>query len=226
MTLTAQKNERTTTSPGATWRGFWSALPDFFLAAQFLIMWIDPHIIGARFLPLYIGLMVAEFVVIHSSVFLGNVAYGSGDKKFKLIAILGLAAFYSLFFLGICLALGEWYYMFGFWLLIGNRLLGVTLGQAPDGEEKAFIMRGWAASLVFYLLGVFVTLLVPQPQFGITDEIQSRYSLPGEGEWTDNPHTAIAFGFFYYTMVGWSELLGHRWFANVKMQTAKGGISD
>ncbi len=88
---------------GVTWRGFWSALPDFLLAAQFLVMWIDPHVIGARFLP-------------------------------------------------------------------------------------------------------------------------PRYSLPGEGEWTERPHTAIAFGFFYYAMVGWSELLGHRWFANVKTQSRRGGV--
>lgn len=222
MTRSPMVGEPTESVPAPTWRSFWSAFPDFALAAQFLLMWIDPHIIGARFLSLYIGLMIAEFIVIHSSVFLGNVAYGSGDKKFKLTAILGLAAFYSMFFLGICLAVGEWYYMFGFWLLIGNRMLGVALGQAPDGEEKAFIMRGWAATIVFYLLGVFVTVLLPVPQFGITDEVQYRYSLPGEGEWTENPHTAIAFGLFYYSMVGWSELLGHRWFTNMKVRNSKG----
>jgi hypothetical protein len=208
-----------TSTAGPSWRDVWSALPDFFLAVQFLLMWIDPNIIGARFLPLYVGLMVAEFIVIHSSVFLGNVAYGSGDKKAKLIMILGLAGFYSLFFLGICLAIGEWYYMFGFWLLIGNRLLGVALGQAPEGEEKLLLQRGWAANTILYLFGVFLTILLPLPQLGITSEIQSQFSLPGEGEWVDNPHTTIAFGFFYYTMVGWSELLGHRWFANTKVRS-------
>jgi hypothetical protein len=169
--------------------------------------------------------MVAEFIVLHSSVVLGNVILSGGDRLTKTRNIVGLGALYTLFFLGICLAVGEWYYLFGFWLMIGNRLLGVALGQAPEGEEKLLIQRSWAATTIFYLLGVFVTLLLPLPRLGITSQIQSRYSLPGGGEWVDNPHTAIAFGLFYFAMVGWSELLGHRWFANVKAQSRRGGGS-
>jgi len=201
--------------------GWWSALPDFILASQFLLMWIDPRILGARFLPLFVGLMVAEFIVIHSSVILGNVVLGSAEKRAKATTILALGGFYTLFFLGICLAVGEWYYLFGFWLMIGNRLLGVMLGQAPDGQEREFIQRGWAATTIFYLLGVFLTLFLPLPRLGITDEIQLQYSLPGEGEWVDNPHRAIAFGFFYYSMVGWSEISAHRWFATTKISSQK-----
>jgi hypothetical protein len=63
---------------GITWAGVWSALPDFVLAAQFLLMWVNPGIIGAEYLPFYIGLMMAEFVAIHSSVLLGNVVLGGG----------------------------------------------------------------------------------------------------------------------------------------------------
>lgn len=216
MTRTLPASEPTANAPGPSWRSFWSAFPDFVLAGQFLVMWIDPHIIGARFLPLYIGLMVAEFIVIHSSVFLGNVVLDGGDRRSKTRKIVGLGGLYTMFFLGICLAVGEWYYLFGFWLMIGNRLLGVALGRAPEGEEKAFIQRGWAATTIFYLAGMFLTILLPLPRWGITSEIQSRYSLPGEGAWVDDPHIAIAFGVFYYAMVGWSDLLGHRWFATTK----------
>jgi hypothetical protein len=196
-----------------TWAGVWSALPDFALAAQFLVMWVNPHIIGPEYLSLYVGLMVAEFIVIHSSVFLGHVILGGSDRFGKTKAIVLLGLFYSLFFLGISLAVGAWYFLFGFWLLIGNRLLGVWLGQAPNGEERAYIQRGWAVTTVSYLVGVFVTLIIPLPELGITSSIASVHGLPGEGEWVDQPHRAIAFGLFYYAIVGCSELYGHASFS-------------
>lgn len=198
---------------GITWAGVWSALPDFALAAQFLVMWIDPDIIGPEFLSLYVGLMVAEFIVIHSSVFLGHVILGGADRFGKTKAILLLGLFYSLFFLGISLAVGAWYFLFGFWLLIGNRLLGLWLGQVPTGEERAYIQRGWAVTTVTYLVGVFVTLILPLPELGITSSIALVHGLPGEGEWVDQPHRAIAFGFLYYAIVGWSGLYGHASFS-------------
>lgn len=195
--------------------GVWSALPDVALALQFLVMWIDPGVIGAEYLSLYVGLMVAEFIVIHSSVFLGNVMLGGGTAIGKTKAIVLLTFFYSLFFLGISLAVGVWYFLFGFWLLIANRLLGVWLGQAPTGEERALIQRGWAVTTVTYLLGVFVTLMLPVPELGITSSVASSHGLSGEGVWVDEPHRAIAFGFLYYAVVGWSGLYGHSAFGQI-----------
>jgi hypothetical protein len=201
---------------GVTWAGVWSALPDFALAAQFLLMWIDPKILGAEYVSLFVGLMVAEFIVIHSSVFLGHVLLGGADRFGKAKAIVLIGLFYSLFFLGISLAVGAWYYLFAFWLLIANRLLGLWLGQVPTGEERALMQRGWAVTTLTYLLGVFATLFLPLPELGLTSSVVSSYGLPGEGVWVDEPHRAIAFGLLYYAVVGWSELYGHRSITGVR----------
>lgn len=205
---------------GPTWTGFLATLPDLALASQFLLVWVDPSILGLETISLFVGLMVAEFIVIHSSVFLGNVLLEPLDRASKTRKTLLLSLLYSLFFLAISAAVGQWYYLFGFWLLIANRLLGVWLGQAPSGEERALIQRGWAATTIFYLVGVFLTLLLPLPTLGLTPAIASSHSLPGEGIWVDEPHRAIAFGLFYYAMVGWSELSGHRWFSGASVTKA------
>jgi hypothetical protein len=190
--------------------GVWSALPDFVLASQFLLMWIDPEILGAQYLEWFVALMVAEFIVIHSSVLLGNVLLGSGERFGKTVGVVALGLFYSIFFLAISLAVGAWYFFIGFWLLIANRLLHVWLGGVPTGEERALIQRGWVATTGAYLGGAFLTVLLPLPTLGITSAIAGAYGLEGEGLWVEEPHRALAFGFLYYAVVGWSELYGHR----------------
>lgn len=201
-----------------TWAGIWSALPDLILASQFLLFWVDPDILGAQLLPVFVGVMLAEFIVIHSSVVLGNTILKETDRRTKVRSVLGLGALYSLFFLGISVSFGQWYYLFGFWLLIGNRLLGVALGQVPAGQELALIRAGWGATTLSYLAGMFLTILLPLPRFGITEAIQDDYMISGSGLWIDEPHRAVAFGFLYFALVGWSEIHAHKWFSKVPLR--------
>jgi len=127
-------------------------------------------------------------------------------------AIVGLGLFYSLFVAGFALAFKTWWPFVAFWVLTANRLLGILVGQAPEGEEKALIQGGWAVTCVTYLVFVFATTLLPIPTLGITDAVVARQDLPGSGLWVDQPHRVIAFGFFYFATVGWSELYSHAWF--------------
>lgn len=150
-----------------------SALPDFCIAATFLITWVRPLAFGGRMVAYLMLVMLLEFIVVHSAGFMGSAAMGSAL----------------------------------------NRLTPLLLGQAPDGQEKAMVMRGWAAGAVFYLLCVGVTTLLPLPRFGITAAVVSAQELPGEGLWIEQPHRLIAFGFLYFSAWGISELYAHRWAA-------------
>lgn len=127
--------------------GALSALPDFGLAATFLVTWIAPHALGARMVFDLTLVMLLEFIVVHSSAFMGNVLVGDLNRRKKTAAVLGLGAFYSLFVAGFSLGFHTWWPMLAFWGLTLNRLLSVLLGQAPTGREKTLVMGGWAISV-------------------------------------------------------------------------------
>lgn len=190
-----------------------SALPDFAIAATFLITWVRPLAFGESMVAYLMLVMLLEFIVVHSAGFMGSAAMRSGERRKQVIVVLGLGAFYTLFVAGFALAFSTWWPLVAFWALTLNRLTPLLLGQAPDGQEKAMVMRGWAAGAVFYLLFVGVTTLLPLPRFGITAPVVSAQELPGEGLWIDEPHRVIAFGFLYFSAWGISELYAHGWAA-------------
>ena len=75
-----------------------SALPDVALGVTFLVTWIDPRVFGEGVLKYALLTMLMEFIVVHSSGFMGFVLWGTslGAVK-KTLATLGLGAFYTTF---------------------------------------------------------------------------------------------------------------------------------
>jgi hypothetical protein len=195
----------------ATRAGLFNALPDFTFAGVFLVTWIAPLTLGDRMVKWLLLVMLMEFIVIHSAAFMGNVALAHSDRLKRSMGILGFGVFYTLFAGGFSLAFRSWWPITTFWGQTINRLLGVIVGQVPSEDQKAFIMRGWAASGIFYLLGCMVTLLLPVPRLGLTAPVVAAQHLTGGGAWVDQPQKVIAFGFLYFSLMGWSELYGHAW---------------
>jgi len=188
-----------------------AALPDFALGLLCVTAWVAPEWIGVQWIRYVVLLMLMEFIVIHSSGFMGAAVWGSARKAPRGLVILGFGAFYTLFVGGFALVFKTWAPLVGFWVLTLNRLLGAVVGQA-DGKEKALVMRGWAACTLFYLLVVFATTLLPVPRLGVTPEIAIAANIPGDsGLWVTRPYTVLAAGFVYFTACAVSELSGHRW---------------
>jgi hypothetical protein len=52
--------------------------------------------------------------------------------------------------------------------------------------------------VALYVLGVFVTVILPLPRLGITPEVVAQLGIPGSGLWVERPHTVIAFGLLYF----------------------------
>ena len=190
-----------------------SALPDLMLGATFLITWVSPYALREKMVAYLMLLMILEFIIVHSSAFMGRVMVGPLQRGRKSVTLLGLGGLYTLFVGGFALAFKAWWPLVTFWGLTLNRLLGVLLGQPPSGEEKTFVQYGWAASVMFYVLFVFATTLLPIPALGITAEVVRAQDLPGSGLWIDQPQRVVAFGFLYFTATGLSELFGQRWLA-------------
>lgn len=191
-----------------------SALPDLGLAGAFLITWIAPEALGGGMVGYLLLVMLLEFIIIHSSAFMGSVVMAAGDRRKKILSLLGFGAFYSLFVAGFCAGFSVWWPMGAFWGLTLNRLLGAVVGQVPRGEEQLLVRAGWAASACFYLLFVAVTVILPVPELGLTAAVARSQHLPGGGLWVDEPHRVLAFGFLYFTAVALSEIWRHAWFVS------------
>jgi hypothetical protein len=188
-----------------------AASPNLLLAGLFLVTWIWPTAAGDHMVSYCLLLMLLEFIVVHSSAFMGSVVVGKADSAGRVKAVLGLGLFYSLFVLGFALAFKSWWPLLSFWGLTLNRLLGVIFGVAPTGREKEFMQRGWGIAVLFYVGFAFVTTFLPMPRLGLTPDVVSAQNLRGSGLWISEPWRVIAFGFLYFLASGVSELFAHRW---------------
>jgi len=213
---------------GATARAWpaaavFSALPDGAIAVVALITWINPTVLGPDLVRWFVLLMLVEFIAVHSAGFLGTVAFSNQTTAKRVWQSIGLCLFYSLFLAGFSLGFRTWWPIVGFWFLTLNRLSSVLFGQAPDGDERALIVGGWGAGVVFYLFGAFATVLLPVPRLGITRSVVSELGLPGEGLWVDEPERAVAFAAIYFALAAWSELVSHRWLRTRSAHYGAGG---
>jgi hypothetical protein len=188
-----------------------AAAPDFALGATFLAAWVRPGLGGAGTIGRLLLVMLLEFIVIHSAPFMGMAGWSDAAPSRKLMQVLGLGGFYSLFVVGFALAFHTWAPLLGFWGLTLNRLLGPLVGQARSGEERALMQRGWAAGALFYLAAVGLTTVLPVPSLGVTPEVIAAAHLPSSGLWVSQPYRVLAAGFLYFTGLGLSELWQHRW---------------
>ncbi len=188
-----------------------AALPDAALAAVFLAAWIAPARMGDGIVGWCLLVMLLEFVIVHSSVFLGNLLLAAGDRMKRLQTGMAIGGFYTMFVAGFAVAFHSWWPLVNFWGLTAKRLASVFAGVVPSGEEKMLMRRTWAASVMFYLLGVFVTVFLPVPRLGITREVVRTAHLPSSGLWVAHPERVVAFGFLYFALMAISGLNGHRW---------------
>ena len=196
-----------------------SALPDLGLAGLFLLTWISPYAIDEKMVSYLVLVILMEFIIVHSSAFLGAVVFVPWPKGKKSAALAGLGLFYTMFVAAFSLAFGAWWPLWAFWGMMGNRLFGVLLGQAPQGRERGFLALSWALSVFLYLIAVFAPLMIEPPQFGITSDVVARQGFEIGGEWTAHPEIAIATGFLYFGSLGVFEVFGYRLMrrANVDM---------
>lgn len=167
--------------------------------------WIDPMSIdNGRWVRFGVGIMVLEFVLVHSGAMMASIE--RTESTWQNIKI-GASAFgfYSLFAGGMALAFQSWTLFFIYSMVMLSRW--VTLLTRPESAKKEAQRRSGIA-VMFYLLAVFLSVLVPWPELGVTySVINEVYPDRGGGEWERNPETALAAGVVYFTAIGFSELV-------------------
>jgi hypothetical protein len=189
-------NQRAAAARRCGWRDVVDIASDVSVAATYLAAWIAPAWVGGeRGVATLVGLMVMEFLVIHSSAFLGSAALSGRFARASVLPLLGLLAFYSLFALGIAFGFKNPWFLAGFIGLHANRLVPVLLGRGASTVDGAAWMGRWAMGAIFYLGTAFITVFLPVPRLGV-DFVLHGY---GSGEWIDAPYRALAMGFLYFT---------------------------
>lgn len=187
---------------------------DLTLAALFLLTWLTP---GASLaLPLSAALltMLLEFIVVHSTGFMGAATLGQGSRAARVKVILGFGALYTLFVGGFALSFGTWWPLIAFWGLTLNRSLGVLFDRARSEEQALRMRKGWAAITMSYLFAVMFTTLVPMPELGIDAAARAAADLPSSGLWVREPQRVVAAGVLHFAACAASSFLGHRWISD------------
>lgn len=197
---------------------------DAALAGAYLITWLAPHSAWARPIGTLMLLMMMEFIIIHSSAFMGKVWTEGAGLARRTRSMFGFGLFYLLMVAGFAAGFGAWWPVGAFTLLMVNRWLSMVFDPEPSAETRRRVERGWAVATGLYLAGAFATTLLPVPRFGIDDAARLAADLPGSGLWISQPHRVIAFGFVYFGLTALVEAR-HRWH-ELRTSPALGAIAQ
>ena len=180
------------------------AVPDALTAVIFLVAWVAPTALGPPWVKDLMLTMLIEFIVMHSGVFYASIIGGSAQARAtRSLFLVGLTAFYMLFIIGFSLAFKSTWPIVAFGWLFVSRFANIWIHPQLSERATAAVASQWAASAIFYIVGVFATLLLPLPSLGLTREFVASMHLTGSGVWIDHPHTVIAFGALYFAAQAW-----------------------
>lgn len=182
-----------------------SAIPCFLLVVVLSRAWIDPMSVdGGTWVPLAVGLMALEFILLHSGVFIGTVASKAKSAPRRAGVFVLLAGFYAIFAVAFSLVTGTWELLEIFGFLMVGRFVTVIVAS---GEGKQQLIARSAAGIAIYIPIVFLTVFVPFPELGVNAEVlREVYPDRGGGVWEQHPERAIAGAILYFGLMGLFEL--------------------
>lgn len=184
-----------------------SALPDGLTAAFFLMVWLTPLSFGNDMVKTAILIMLIEFITVHAGGFIGGLSMNlslSRAKRALLVLVLGL--FYSGFVAAFVFAFDQWWPLAVFGWLLLSKFSRVLFGASTPREEAEGQLLLWVVSVMFYVLGVMLTVFLPLPRLGVTEAVLPQLGLPGTGLWVEQPHRLLAFGMLYFAALALLKL--------------------
>ena len=183
----------------------WSAGSCWVMAGMFVSAWWWPREVeDGRWVKLGVGVLVLEFILIHSGAFLNSLmTQKAGWARDR--TLVGLTFFYSLFGLAIAFVFRSWWILGTFALVMSGRLWSVFAGERE--VDRAISQRRIVASAMLFLLLTFATVFVPVPRGGITPKLLNEvWPQRGGGLWESKPERALAMGAAYFFLLGLGEI--------------------
>ncbi|MEQ8956182.1 MAG: hypothetical protein RL120_18785 [Gammaproteobacteria bacterium] len=183
-----------------------AAVPCFYLCFVLIGVWRDPLAWDdGNWVRFGVGLMLLEFVLIHSGTFLGAFLVTKAVKlKQRLQIIAVLMVFYSVLVLGTALSLDSMELL----VIFGTVSLGRIAILFDDSEQSGqLLLARSAVGMILYLLVVMASIFLPLPQWGLSGEVLNQvYPDRGSGVWEQEPQRALAGAAIYFFCMGLVEL--------------------
>jgi hypothetical protein len=182
-----------------------AAAPCFYLSWILLNVWREPLTWDdGHWVRLGVGLLVLEFVLLHSGAFMIGMLQQEMPMRRKLQLALGLLAFYSLMVWGFASSLDSPALLWIFAGIIAGRSAGLLFDPA---ESKKGIMARSAIGVVLYMLVAAGTIFLPIPEWGLTPSVLNEvYPGRGSGLWEAEPERALAGAAVYFLLIGLAEI--------------------
>jgi hypothetical protein len=182
------------------------------MCALLLRTWVDPMAVeGGRWVALGVGIMVMEFILVHSGTMIAGAGM-MGPSPWKLV--LALVGLYSLFGLAIAFAFDSMLLLGTFAAIMIPRVMAAV---SPSSEARTLTLARSGISAMLYLVVAFVSVLVPFPEGGLDSSVLNAvYPDRGDGEWEREPQRALAAGALYFGVLALVEL-------GVLVRQSKGG---
>ncbi len=159
---------------------------------------------NGRWVRFGVGILVLEFLVIHSGAFIGSVTSTDHSLAKNITLIVGLLTFYLLMAVGVALSTAS--------LHLVGLLAAIMVGRFVNAlnarpAAKTIAQHRSAYGVVLYLTVAAGTVFIDVPQWGITyDVLNTVYPTRGSGVWEQHPERAIVGGAIYFALMGIGEL--------------------
>ena len=190
----------------------WAALPDGITAGMFAGVWWSPFALGPLSVKTALLVMLVEFFLIHATGFFTAIG-GSAKvpRTTRMLSLLGLTAFYLVMVGAFAWSFQEWWPLLAFlWLAVGKAVWAWGTRPGVSDAAHASAMAAWGGSVVAYIFGAFLTILVPVPRLGMTEALQEGFGLDGGGLWIEQPQRVVAFGLVYFGLLCIGKLVAAR----------------
>lgn len=190
----------------------WAALPDGITAGMFAVVWWSPFALGPLSVKTALLVMLVEFFLIHATGFFTAIG-GSAKvpRTTRMLSLLGLTAFYLVMVGAFAWSFQEWWPLLAFlWLAVGKAVWAWGTRPGVSDAAHASAMAAWGGSVVAYIFGAFLTILVPVPRLGMTEALQEGFGLDGGGLWIEQPQRVVAFGLVYFGLLCIGKLVAAR----------------
>ncbi|MEO6383445.1 MAG: hypothetical protein ABIO30_03175 [Thermomonas sp.] len=203
-------------SPPRTVGRILGMLPDLLTGIACVIVWVSPFTFGHDAVKTVVLMMLMEFLMVHGTgIFTGIAFMDDIPPRKRLLGMAGLLCFYAMFVAAFVVSFKAWWPVWVFAWLAVSKALWIFISPRDRDAEMDRQMKAWAFSTAAYLAAVFMGVMLPVPELGITSALQPQLGLSGGGEWIEHPHIAVAGMAFYYFVTAW-----FKWWSSGRVATA------
>ncbi|WP_372935415.1 hypothetical protein [Seonamhaeicola sp.] len=164
------------------------------IAYQFLTLWYQPTPFDVDKITSFIGLMIFEFVMVHSGIFMAAM-----PKKISLFVFVPLYGLFALVFNSFT---NDNSILILYCIVVFNRMRFAF--SDVSSHVKGRILFNAIISMMVYFVLIFVVLIFQSliPKLGLTTEFLNNTNffenIDASGEFIEKPHVTMCFGFLYY----------------------------